>query len=132
VNPGSADGSVPTLNPIDRELYDARAAAFAEKIDRYLQHGSVPGGPRPIFQMPALGDSRSLTQPALANLEAYLEEINGVDRAAPVDPGVRPATFLLIVLAIYGLIALVAGGAWQKLAERGGGSTGSPGGETRA
>jgi ubiquinol-cytochrome c reductase cytochrome b subunit len=118
VNPGSADGTVPTLNPIDRRMFDARPDVFAESIDSVLQHGSVPEGERPILRMPAFGDSRSLTQPALANLEAYILEINSVDRAGLVDPGLRPGTFLLLVVVLYGLILLIAGGAWQKLVER--------------
>lgn len=133
VNPGSEDGTVPTLDPIDRQIFDARAEAFAERIDQVLQHGSVPRGAHPIFRMPAFGDSRSLTQPALANLEAYIEAINGVDRTELVDPGLRPGTFLLLVAALYGSILLVAGGAWQKRVERrredGGG--GRPDRETR-
>jgi ubiquinol-cytochrome c reductase cytochrome b subunit len=116
-NPGSAEATVPALAPIDRVLFDRRPEVFAQRIDRYLQHGSTPPG-QPAMSMPPFGDSRALTQPAIANIEAYLEGLNGVDRAAIVAPGLRPGTFLLLVAVLYALIALVAAGAWQKLVDR--------------
>ena len=79
-NPGSADGTVPPLNPIDPDLKDKKPAAFAAKIDRFIQHGSVPDGPKPALFMPDWGDSRSLSQQEIASVEAYIMRLNGVKR----------------------------------------------------
>ena len=79
-NPGSADGTVPPLNPIDTALASKTASAFAANIDRYLQHGSIPDGPSPALIMPNWGDSRALSQKEIADLEAYVMRLNGVRR----------------------------------------------------
>ncbi len=113
-NPGSTDGKVPNLSPIDREDYRPEAQAFAEIIDRYIQHGSVPAGPNPAIRMPAFGDSHTLTQQEIANVEAYVLQLNGVDRAQIVNPGMQPRRFLLLIAAVYGVIILVLGGIWNK------------------
>ena len=77
-NPGSDDGTVPPLNPIDPDLKDKKPAAFAAKIDRFIQHGSMPDGPGPALFMPDWGDSRSLSQQEIASVEAYIMRLNGV------------------------------------------------------
>jgi ubiquinol-cytochrome c reductase cytochrome b subunit len=115
-NPGSNDGKVPNLNPIDRDDYSSEAQAFAEIVDRYIQHGSVPAGPKPAIRMPVFGDTSVLTQQEIANVEAYILKLNGVDRAQLVNPGMEPHKFLLLVAAIYGVIILVLGGLWSKRA----------------
>jgi mono/diheme cytochrome c family protein len=90
-NPGSDDGTVPTLNPIDPGfLEDANgdAAIFAHDLDLFLQHGSRPAGPNPLISMPAWGDHKLLSQSDIADIEAYVMELNGTfwpDRC----PGIR-------------------------------------------
>ena len=79
-NPGSDDGTVPALAPIDPELADKDAAVFASNIDRYIQHGSIPDGPQPRLFMPDWGDSKTLSQQEIADLEAYIMSLNGVTR----------------------------------------------------
>ena len=109
-NPGSDDGVVPPLGPIDRKLYDTDPKVFAVNIDKIIQHGSMPSGPRPALHMPAWGDTRSLTQEEISNLEAYIMSLNGVDRGRLLHPGVEPRKFFFIVLAVYVLFLLVQGG----------------------
>jgi len=109
-NPGSAEGIVPVLNPVDRELFDPDALAFAKKIDRYIQHGSAPTGPAPAIVMPSFGDSSSLTPQQIANIEAYVLGLNGVDRAQLINPGMRPRSFFILVLIVYVVVILVQGG----------------------
>lgn len=77
-NPGSDDGTVPPLNPIDPELASKTPSAFAAKIDRYIQHGSIPDGPSPALFMPNWGDSKTLSQKEIADVEAYVMRLNGV------------------------------------------------------
>jgi mono/diheme cytochrome c family protein len=102
-NPGSDDGTVPPLNPIDRELYSDNPVTFAENIDRYIQHGSMPAGPHPEQHMPAWGDDLKLTQEMISEIEAYVLRLNGVDRAKIMTPGVRPWVFFLICLIAFTL-----------------------------
>jgi quinol-cytochrome oxidoreductase complex cytochrome b subunit/mono/diheme cytochrome c family protein len=117
-NPGSLAGKVPNLNPIERELYSPDARTFAERIDRYIQHGSVPAGPNPAIRMPVFGDNNTLTQQEISNIEAYVLSLNGVDRAQLVNPGMQPRSFLLLVAVVYVLIILVLGGIWNKRSRR--------------
>ncbi len=77
-NPGSGDGTVPPLNPIDPALADKTPSAFAANIDRIIQHGSIPDGPNPALFMPDWGDSRTLSQRQIADVEAYVMRLNGV------------------------------------------------------
>jgi len=117
-NPGSQEGKVPNLNPIEREHYSADAEAFAGNIDKYIQHGAVPAGPNPAIRMPAFGDTSALTQQEIANVEAYILRLNGVDRARLVNPGMQPRSFLLLVAVIYGVVILILGGLWNKRSGR--------------
>ena len=58
-NPGSTDGTVPVLNPIDPGFVDdsnGDAAIFARELDLFLQHGSRPAGTNPLITMPGFGD----------------------------------------------------------------------------
>jgi mono/diheme cytochrome c family protein len=80
-NPGSDDGTVPPLNPIDPHLADKNPLVFAANIDRIIQHGSIPDGPHPLLFMPDWGDSKALSQQEIADLEAYVMHLNGVSRA---------------------------------------------------
>ncbi len=113
-NPGSADGKVPPLNPIDRELFAADPKVFAQKIDLFIQHGSTPEGPHPALHMLAFGDTNALTQPQIADLEAYVMSLNGVDRGQLSNPGVDPMAFFWAVAALFGITGLALGGLWSK------------------
>ena len=80
-NPGSTDGTVPVLNPIDPGfLSDANgsAAVLARDIDLFVQHGSRPDGPKPLISMPGFGDHKLVPQHDLADIEAFVMGLNGV------------------------------------------------------
>ena len=112
-NPGSGDQFVPALNPIDRELFNKDPRMFAENIDRYIQHGSVPAGPNPQFHMLAFGDDNQLTQQQISNVEAYILSLNGVNRAELMNPGVTPVRFFIIAVPAVILILLLLGGIYK-------------------
>lgn len=81
VNPGSEDGTVPPLNPIDpgfKASAKGDPAAFAREIDLFIQHGSRPSGSSPALSMIAWGDQGKLTQQQIADVEAYVMQLNGV------------------------------------------------------
>ncbi|MGZ7046247.1 MAG: c-type cytochrome, partial [Candidatus Aminicenantales bacterium] len=120
-NPGSDDGKVPPLNPIDRALYDADPDNFVANIDAFLQHGSSPPGPGPALKMPKFGDSNTLTQPQIAHLEAYVLSLNGVRRARILRPGISPAPFFGLVAAVFAISGLGLGGIrlWRKRRTKG-------------
>ncbi|MRR17753.1 MAG: c-type cytochrome, partial [Deltaproteobacteria bacterium] len=111
-NPGSAQGVVPSLNPIDADEASPDPRTFAEKIDRYLQHGSRPEGPNPALTMLPFGDTHALTQAQIADLEAYILNLNGVDRAKINNPGVSPDIFLIIAAFVFALVYLNLFGWW--------------------
>lgn len=113
-NPGSDDGTVPPLVPVDPKLYDSDAKVFASNVDKIIQHGAMPSGPHPVLHMPAWGDSRSLTQQEVSNLEAYILKLNGVERGQIINPGVRPRTFFFIVAGLYVVVFLIQGGVRIK------------------
>jgi ubiquinol-cytochrome c reductase cytochrome b subunit len=126
-NPGSDDGHVPALNPIDREIYDPNPVVFVSRIDPLLQHGSVPPGPHPALRMPDFGDSDSLTQQQIAHLEAYVLSLNGVRRDAIVRSGVSPSFFFILVAAVFALSGLALAVVKFRLRRRpGGGRAGNP------
>jgi len=75
-NPGSSDGTVPALNPIDPTIKSGDPVVFAYNIDLFLEHGSTPGGNGPTFTMPAWGDQNKLTPQQIADLIAYLMSVN--------------------------------------------------------
>lgn len=75
-NPGSADGSVPPLNPIDATMVSKDPAIFAYNIDLFLQNGSTPEGPKPAIRMPAWGADRMLGQQQIADVIAYIMSLN--------------------------------------------------------
>lgn len=77
-NPGSGDGTVPPLNPIDPYLAGKARSVFAANIDRYIQHGSIPDGPNPAHFMPDWGDGRALFQQEIADVEACVMRLGGV------------------------------------------------------
>ena len=105
-NPGSATGVVPALNPIDSVLYSKDANTFTDNIDRFIQHGSTPPGPDPSLHMQNFGDSHVLTQQQIAQIEAYILELNGVNRAQLRHPGLPPKQFLWISLVVFGVFVI--------------------------
>lgn len=88
-NPGSDDGTVPSLNPIDPGFLDdsqGDPAIFAQEMDLFVQHGSRPSGDNPKISMVGWGDHNLLSQNQLADIEAYVMQLNGVwwsDKWAP-------------------------------------------------
>ncbi len=105
-NPGSEDGSVPPLNPIDKEFVSPDPDVFAANIDKIIQHGATPAGPNPALKMQDFGDSNTLTQQEIANIEAYVLELNGVERGRIMHPGIAPPLFFALTIAVFGLTAL--------------------------
>ena len=75
-NPGSSDGTIPPLNPIDETMYSKDYKTFAQNIDLFIQHGSTPEGPNPAISMPAWGDKKQLTQQQIADVIAYIIHLN--------------------------------------------------------
>ncbi len=75
-NPGSSDGTVPSLNPIDPLLKNPDPKVFASNIDLFIQHGSVPEGPSPFRTMPGWGDTNEITQQQIADVIAYVISLN--------------------------------------------------------
>ena len=75
-NPGSVDGSIPPLNPIDPTIKDPDPKVFANNIDLFVEHGSTPEGPGPTFSMPAWGDKQLLTPQQIADVIAYVMSLN--------------------------------------------------------
>jgi mono/diheme cytochrome c family protein len=75
-NPGTVDGSVPALNPVDPAMASSDYETFAYNIDLFIQHGSTPAGPNPSVAMPAWGDSGVLTQQQIADVIAYIISLN--------------------------------------------------------
>jgi mono/diheme cytochrome c family protein len=80
-NPGSDDGSVPPLNPIDETMINSDYATFATNVDLFIEHGSVPEGKGPQIMMPSFGDWGMLSDSQIADLIAYVLDLNGVDKA---------------------------------------------------
>ena len=75
-NPGSDDGTVPNLNPIDPGLVSADAKTFATNIDLFIEHGSTPAGSNPAKVMTAFGDQGKLTPQQIADVIAYVISLN--------------------------------------------------------
>ncbi len=124
-NPGSTDGTVPSLNPIAADEASEDMKTFIVNIDRYIQHGSRPAGPGPQFSMLPFGDTHALTQQQIADLEAYILSLNGVDRAKISNPGISPDIFLIISAFVFSLVYLNLFGWWRfgglgKRREKGG------------
>ena len=75
-NPGSTDGTVPPLNPIDDTLKSSDPAVYATNLDLFIEHGSTPGGDKPQLTMPAWGDEKKLTSQQIADVIAYVISLN--------------------------------------------------------
>ena len=76
VNPGSDDGTVPPLNPIDSTLVSDVYGTFAYNLDLFIQNGSNPPGFNPALTMPAWGSEGGLTQQQIADVIAYIISLN--------------------------------------------------------
>lgn len=105
-NPGSLAGKVPGLNPIDKILYNKDPNIFAENIDRFIQHGSIPTGTNPSLKMFDYGDSRALTQQKIAHIEAFVLYLNKVDRAQ-IEVSDPHQFFRLTVWVYLGAILII-------------------------
>ncbi len=77
-NAGSADGTVPPLNPIDETMMSRDPKTFGTNIDRFIEHGSTPDGPGPAISMPAWGADKMLKQQEIADVIAYIISLNPV------------------------------------------------------
>ncbi len=75
-NPGTEDGTVPPLNPIDDTLVSADYQTFATNIDLFIEHGSTAAGSIPNLYMPAWGDRGALTPQEIADVIAYIISLN--------------------------------------------------------
>jgi mono/diheme cytochrome c family protein len=76
LNPGSDDGTVPELNPIDPTLANSDYATFAYNVDLFIQNGSRPAGINPARSMPPWGSQNGLTQQQIADVIAYIISLN--------------------------------------------------------
>lgn len=77
-NPGSDDGTIPVLNPIDPTILDSNYKTFATNLDLFVEHGSVPSGDSPLIMMPPFGDGKLLTVQQIADIISYVIQLNGV------------------------------------------------------
>ncbi len=84
-NPGSDDGTIPPLNPIDPTIANPDPKVFAYNVDLFIEHGSTPSGPAPTFMMLAWGDRKLLSPQQIADVIAYVISLNPVPTATPVD-----------------------------------------------
>ncbi len=75
-NPGSTDGTVPPLNPIDPSLVNTDDKTFATNLDLFIEHGSTPEGTNPTFSMVPFGDQKLLTPQQIADVIAYVISLN--------------------------------------------------------
>ena len=75
-NPGSDDGTVPPLNPIDPGFLNADYKTYATNIDKFIEHGSTPEGTNVGLVMTAWGDTKALTSQQIADVIAYIISLN--------------------------------------------------------
>ena len=75
-NPGSEDGTVPPLNPIDSTMVSPDYKSFFYNIDLFVQNGSIPAGTNPVHLMPSWGAQNGLTQQQIADVIAYVISLN--------------------------------------------------------
>ncbi len=75
-NPGSSDGTVPDLNPIDPTLISSNPKTYATNLDLFIEHGSTPAGSSPALSMPAWGDTKTLQPQQIADVIAYIMSLN--------------------------------------------------------
>jgi mono/diheme cytochrome c family protein len=75
-NPGSTDGTVPELAPVDPTLKSSDLKTFATNLDLFVEHGSTPEGSSPQKVMLAFGDTKVLTAQQIADVLAYVISLN--------------------------------------------------------
>ena len=75
-NPGSEDGTIPPLNPVEPDIKSPDAKTFATNLDLYIEHGAKPEGDNPTKVMPAFGDNKKLTPQQIADVIAYIMSLN--------------------------------------------------------
>lgn len=75
-NSGTADETIPALNPIDPSMVNSDYQTFATNIDLFIEHGSTPDGTVPNFLMPAWGDTGALQPQQIADVIAYIISLN--------------------------------------------------------
>ena len=75
-NPGSTDGTVPALNPIDDTLKSSDPVVYATNLDLFIEHGSTPAGDKPTQVMAAWGDTKKLTDQQIADVIAFVISLN--------------------------------------------------------
>lgn len=104
---GEGTGAVlgPAIGPIDAEFISAVPQEFAVNIDEIIQEGSFSKGK---VLMPPFGASSTMTQPQIADVEAYVLRLNGVDRARIINPGVDPKMFFYVTLGAFALTDIAA------------------------
>lgn len=80
-NIGSVDGTVPELNPIDPTLVSNDRKTFITNLDLFIEHGSAPEaekeGTPTTYSMLAFGDTQTLTPQDIADVIAYVMQLNG-------------------------------------------------------
>lgn len=112
-NPNSADGTVPELNPMDPEIANKDPQVFVDNLEPYLQDGAVPEadpeGADPKLKMPSFGNTYALTQQQIADVEAYVLSLNGVERAVITNPGIEPKVYAYGAFAGFALVAVLIG-----------------------
>jgi mono/diheme cytochrome c family protein len=69
-NPGSEDGTIPELKPIDEEFSTVAA------MDLVIEHGAIPEGEATASKMPAFGDDKALKPQQIADVIAYILSLN--------------------------------------------------------
>lgn len=111
-NPGAATGHVPALNPISVTIRSSNPGDFAENLDRFLQHGAIPGQDGGALTMPAFGQTATLTQAEIADIEAYVMQQNGVNRAAILSPGIAPRRYFWMTAGAGAVLALLLAAGW--------------------
>ncbi|MDD2921219.1 MAG: c-type cytochrome [Anaerolineales bacterium] len=80
-NPGTADGTVPSLNPAVEDLWNDDFKTFAYNADLFIEHGSTPAmaegvTTNPLKVMPNWGDLGALTPQQIADVISYLYSLN--------------------------------------------------------
>jgi mono/diheme cytochrome c family protein len=77
-NPGSKDGTIPPLGPVDdpEAMHTNNPTDFALVLDTFIEHGSTPEGDKPKEVMDAWGDKGKLTPQQIADVIAYIMSLN--------------------------------------------------------
>jgi mono/diheme cytochrome c family protein len=75
-NPGSSESTIPALNPINARLKSSDRKEYITNLDLFIEHGSKPPGPNPTFVMLPWGDDQLLTPQQIADVIAYVIQLN--------------------------------------------------------